>query len=146
VRQLSSGWRGISLAKPHAKRTGIVSTSQKGCAGRLLLAVMVFVLGVVAVHFLTHALYFEPLCRSLAETRGTTSLSYTSGGRSSPAGCNLAGSFVPLSELGWLPSLAPMVDNVLKLALPALLALAVLLMLSGRKASVQRSSARTPPA
>ncbi len=116
----------------------MMSTSQKGCAGRLLLAVMVFVLGVVAVHFLTHALYFEPLCQSVAETRGTTFISYTSGGRSSPAGCNLAGLFVPLSELGWLPNLAPIIDNVLKLALPALLALAVLLMLSRRKASVQR--------
>lgn len=123
-----------------------MSTSQKGCAGRLLLAVIVFVLGLVAVHFLTNALYFEPLCQSVAETRGTTSISYTSGGRSSPAGCNLAGSFVPLSELGWLPNLAPIIDNVLKLALPALLALAVLLMLSRRKASVQRRSARTPPA
>jgi len=120
-----------------------VSTSQKGCAGRLLLAVIVFVLGLVAVHFLTNALYFEPLCQSVAETRGTTSISYTSGGRSSPAGCNLAGSFVPLSELGWLPNLAPIIDNVLKLALPALLALAVLLMLSRRKASVQRRSARS---
>ena len=123
-----------------------MSTSQKGCAGRLLLAVMIFVLGVVAVHVVTHALYFEPLCRSVAETRGTTSISYTGGGRSSPAGCNLAGSFVPLSELGWLPKIAPIVDNVLKLGLPALLALAVLLMLSRRKASVQRRSARTPPA
>ena len=117
-----------------------MSTSQKGCAGRLLLAVMVFVLGVVAVHFLTHALYFEPLCQSVAETRGTTAISYTSGGRSSPAGCNLAGSFVPLSELGWLPSLAPIIDIVLKLALPALLALAVLLMLSRRKAKVEGDS------
>jgi len=112
-----------------------VSTSQKGCAGRLLLAVMVFVLGLVAVHFVTHAFYFEPLCQSVAEARGTTLISYASGGRSSPAGCNLAGSFVPLSELGWLPKLAPMFDTVLKLALPALLALAVLLMLSRRKAS-----------
>ncbi len=123
-----------------------MSTSQKGCAARLLLAVMVFVLGLVAVHFLTNALYFEPLCQSVAEARGTTSISYTSGGRSSPAGCNLAGSFVPLSELGWLPNLAPIIDNVLKLALPALLALAVLLILSRRKASVQPRSARTPPA
>lgn len=110
-----------------------MTTSQKGCAGQLLLAVMVFVLGVVAVHYLTHALYFEPLCQSAAEARGTTSISYASGGRSSPAGCNLAGSFVPLSELGWLPSLAPVIDIVLKLALPAMLALAVLLMLSRRK-------------
>ena len=123
-----------------------MTASQKGCAGRLLLAVMVFVLGLVAVHFVTHALYFEPLCQSVAETRGTTFISYTSGGRSSPAGCNLAGSFVPLSELGWLPKFAPIIDNVLKLALPALLALAVLLLLSRRKASVQRRSARTPPA
>jgi hypothetical protein len=123
-----------------------VSTSRKGCAGRLLLAVIVFVLGLAAVHVLTHALYFEPLCRSVAEARGTTSISYASGGRSSPAGCNLAGSFVPLSELGWLPSLAPIIDNVLKLALPALLALAALLMLSRRKASVQRRSAGPPPA
>jgi hypothetical protein len=123
-----------------------VSTSHKGCAGRLILAVVVFVLGLVAVHLLTNALYFEPLCQSVAETRGTTSISYTSGGRSSPAGCNLAGAFVPLSELGWLPNLAPIIDVVLKLALPALLALAVLLLLSRRKASVQRRSARTPPA
>lgn len=118
----------------------IVSASQKGCAGRLLLAVMVFALGVVAVHVATHALYFEPLCQSVAETRGTTSIAYTSGGRSSPAGCNLAGSFVPLSELGWLPKLAPIIDIVLKLVLPALLALAVLLMLSRRKASGERDS------
>lgn len=111
-----------------------MSTSQKGCAGRLLLAVIVFVLGVVAVHLLTQTLYFGPLCQSAAEARGTTSISYASGGRSSPAGCNLAGSFVPLSELGWLPGLAPIIDNVLKLALPALLALAVLLMQSRRKA------------
>ena len=123
-----------------------MTASQKGCAGRLLLAVMVFVLGLVAVHFVTHGLYFEPLCQSVAETRGTTFISYTSGGRSSPAGCNLAGSFVPLSELGWLPKFAPIIDNVLKLALPALLALAVLLMLSPRKGSAQRRSARTPPA
>jgi len=123
-----------------------MSTSQKGCAGRLLLAVLVFVLGLVAVHFLTHALYFEPLCQSVAQGRGTTSIAYTSGGRSSPAGCNLAGSFVPLSELGWLPRLAPIVDTVLKLALPALLALAVLLMLSRRTAAAQRRSAGTPPA
>ena len=123
-----------------------MTASQKGCAGRLLLAVMVFVLGLVAVHFVTHALYFEPLCQSVAETRGATFISYTSGGRSSPAGCNLAGSFVPLSELGWLPKFAPIIDNVLKLALPALLALAVLLMLSRRKGSAQRRSARTPPA
>ena len=95
---------------------------------------MVFALGVVVVHFATQALYFEPLCQSVAEARGTTSISYTSGGRSSPAGCNLAGSFVPLSELGWFPSLAPIIDLVLKLALPALLALALLLMLSRRKA------------
>lgn len=108
------------------------SASRKGCAARLLLAVIVFVLGLLAVHFLTHALYFEPLCRSAAEARGATFLSYTGGGRSSPAGCNLAGSFVPLSELGWLPKLAPIIDIVLKLALPALLALALLLMLSRR--------------
>jgi hypothetical protein len=112
----------------------IVSTSREGCAGRLLIAVIVFVLGVVAVHLLTHALYFEPLCQSVAEARGTTFISYASGGRSSPAGCNLAGSLVPLSDLGWLPGLAPIIDNVLKLVLPALLALAVLLMLSRRKA------------
>jgi hypothetical protein len=118
----------------------IVSTSRKGCAGWLLLAVLIFALGVVAVHFLTHTLYFEPLCRSAAEARGTTSIAYMSGGRSSPAGCNLAGSFVPLSELGWLPKLAPIIDNVLKLALPALLALAMLLMLSRRKASAGRDS------
>ena len=116
------------------------STSQKGCAGRLLLAVMVFAFGLVAVHFATYALYFEPLCQAAAETRGTTFISYASGGRSSPAGCNLAGSFVPLSELGWLPSLAPIIDTVLKLALPALLALAVLFLLARRKASVERRS------
>lgn len=109
-------------------------TSQQGCAIRLLFAVTVFALGVVAVHFLMQALYFEPLCRSVAEARGTTSVAYASGGRSSPAGCNLAGSFVPLSELGWLPKLAPILDLVLKLTLPALLALAVLLMLSRREA------------
>ncbi|HST37847.1 MAG TPA: hypothetical protein VLK25_14630 [Allosphingosinicella sp.] len=122
-----------------------MSTSQKGCAARLLLAIIVFALGVVAVHFATHALYFEPLCQSVAETRGTTFISYTSGGRSSPAGCSLVGAFVPLSELGWLPKLAPIIDNLLKLALPALLALGMLLMLSRRKASGQRRAARTPP-
>jgi hypothetical protein len=116
------------------------STGQKGCAGQLLLAVIVFALGVLAVHFATNALYFEPLCQAVAEARGTTSISYASGGRSSPAGCNLAGSFVPLSELGWLPRLAPIIDIVLKLALPALLALAVLLMLARRKASERRSA------
>ena len=109
-------------------------TSQKGCAARLLLAVLVFALGVLAVHFAIQALYFEPLCRSAAEARGTTFMSYASGGRSSPAGCTLVGSFVPLSELGWFPGLAPIIDLVLKLALPALLALALLLMLSRRKA------------
>jgi hypothetical protein len=31
-------------------------TSHKGCAARLLAAIMVLVLGVLAVHFLTHAL------------------------------------------------------------------------------------------